>query len=156
PEDSERRAGSAHPDWWTGDAWKLIPVLRAHRPDLTLRAFDAQPSGLLAATGLDPASTLLADRFETIVARYRDLSAAEEAELFAQSQAGLTVHSTTELLLTLAPERHNRPEPAAMADKKPYRFIDPAHLPRIDVPALLAGTSDGRQPEEPDVPRTYF
>jgi hypothetical protein len=94
PEDLARRAGSAHPDWWTGDAWKLLPILQAYRTDLTLHAFDAQPSGLLAVTGLDPGSTVLADRFDAILARYRDLAAAAEAELFAQCQAGLAIFST--------------------------------------------------------------
>jgi capsular polysaccharide biosynthesis protein len=156
PEELTRRAGSAHPDWWTGDAWKLLPILRSYRPDLTLHLFDAQPSGLLAVTGLDPASTVLADGFDAIVTRYRDLAALAEAELFAQCQAGLVVRGTHELAATFVLERSDPPAGAPEESRDVYRFIDPAHLPRIDAPALLAGSADGRHPEDPDVPRSFF
>ncbi len=34
--------------YWTGDVWKLIPILQRYRPDLQLTLFDAPPSGLVA------------------------------------------------------------------------------------------------------------
>ena len=43
-----RRSGS-----WTGDVWKLLPILRAHRPDLTLLCLNAHTTGLLLIAGFD-------------------------------------------------------------------------------------------------------
>lgn len=53
PEEADRT-----PQWhrraWTGDVWKLIPVLRRERPDLEVTVFDAAPTGLALVTQLDP------------------------------------------------------------------------------------------------------
>lgn len=43
-----RRCGS-----WTGDVWKLLPILRAHRLDLTLLCLNTHTTGLLLIAGLD-------------------------------------------------------------------------------------------------------
>jgi hypothetical protein len=56
--------------FWTGDVWKFIPVLREYRPDLSVFTVAAPPSGLGVVSGLDPRSTVLAARFDEIVARY--------------------------------------------------------------------------------------
>lgn len=53
--------------WWTGDVWKLLPILREYRPDLRLHVLDCPPTGLVAITRLEPASTVLADRYYEIV-----------------------------------------------------------------------------------------
>lgn len=57
--------------WWTGDVWKLLPILREQRPDLRLLVVDCPPTGLVLLTGLDPASSRLSDRYEDIVARWQ-------------------------------------------------------------------------------------
>ncbi|MDP8916523.1 MAG: class I SAM-dependent methyltransferase [Pseudomonadota bacterium] len=57
-------------DHWTGDAWKLLPILREHRPDLTVTCLDAISTGLVAVTGLDPASTVLPERHDAIVEQW--------------------------------------------------------------------------------------
>jgi hypothetical protein len=56
--------------WWTGDVWKLLPILREYRPDLRLHVLDCPPTGLVAITRLDPASSVLADRYYEIVDQY--------------------------------------------------------------------------------------
>jgi len=53
--------------WWTGDVWKLLPILREYRPDLRLHVLDCPPTGLVAITRLDPASSVLADRYYEII-----------------------------------------------------------------------------------------
>jgi hypothetical protein len=58
---------------WSGDVWKLIVVLRRYRPDLSIATADAPPTGLGIITNLDPTSTVLVDRYDEIVAEYRDL-----------------------------------------------------------------------------------
>lgn len=74
-------AAGAERDWdrratrsWTGDVWKLLPILRAYRPDLTIRTFDTPPSGLVMVTGLDPNNRVLEERREEILDRYADLN----------------------------------------------------------------------------------
>ncbi len=41
---------------WTGDVYKVIPFLREHRPDLSIRVFDIEMKGLAVITNLDPAN----------------------------------------------------------------------------------------------------
>lgn len=55
--------------WWTGDVWKIIPVLRQYRPDLSIELFDCGPTGLVIVTGLNPQSRALGEAYEKIVAR---------------------------------------------------------------------------------------
>ncbi|GAA1352972.1 class I SAM-dependent methyltransferase [Streptomyces beijiangensis] len=52
---------------WTGDVYKVIPVLAQHRPDLIAVQIDTQPTGLLMVIGADPASTVLKDRYDAIM-----------------------------------------------------------------------------------------
>ena len=58
----ERRTG-----FWSGDVWKLLPILREHRPDLDAFVIPAYPTGLGVVTRLDPSSTRLdGERLEEI------------------------------------------------------------------------------------------
>lgn len=59
---------------WTGDVWKLIPILQEYRPDLTLQVLDCAPTGLVVVTNLDPKSKALTKAYDEILARYTDLS----------------------------------------------------------------------------------
>lgn len=53
--------------FWVGDVWKIIPCLKAVRPDLEIITFPAPPSGLTVVRGLDPSSKLLERQFDRIV-----------------------------------------------------------------------------------------
>lgn len=64
-----RRSGS-----WTGDVWKLVPILRQHRPDLTLLCLNAHTTGLLLIAGLDPENGTLATAYNDLVRRYRPIA----------------------------------------------------------------------------------
>lgn len=64
-----RRSGS-----WTGDVWKLLPILRRHRPDLTLLCLNAHTTGLLLIAGLDPGSRTLAAAYTDLVRVHRSLA----------------------------------------------------------------------------------
>lgn len=59
--------------FYTGDGWKLVPCLRAIRPDLQIVTIAAPPTGLTVVTGLDPASPLLQDRFQAILEAFSPL-----------------------------------------------------------------------------------
>ena len=65
------------PGAWAGDVWKLIPILLDHRPDLCLDVLDCMPTGLVIVSGLDPASTVLRDRYDQIVGQYRQMTLAD-------------------------------------------------------------------------------
>ncbi|MBS0558638.1 MAG: class I SAM-dependent methyltransferase [Proteobacteria bacterium] len=63
-------------NFWTGDVWRLAPILKAYRPDLTIRYLDCPPTGLVAITGLDPRSDVLAHNYARIVEEYAALDLA--------------------------------------------------------------------------------
>lgn len=67
PSDDKHRAKSRNPDWWAGDVWKAIAVLKVARPDLSIRAFDAPPTGLIIITNLNPANRELDDRYFDLI-----------------------------------------------------------------------------------------
>lgn len=76
-----RTAGSTRlTGFYSGDGWKLVPCLRALRPDLRLMTIPAAPTGLTLVTGLDPASTLLRRRFDRILAAFAPLPYGAGAE----------------------------------------------------------------------------
>lgn len=67
----ERRSG-----FYTGDGWKIVPCLRALRPQLRVVTLPVAPSGLTLVAGLQPGSTVLRERRADILASYADLDAA--------------------------------------------------------------------------------
>ena len=62
---------------WTGDVWRILPVLKQYRPDLRIRFLDCGPTGLVAVTNLDPASTVLPSLYNKIVDETMTLSLEE-------------------------------------------------------------------------------
>ncbi|WP_137153708.1 class I SAM-dependent methyltransferase [Rhizobium sp. FKL33] len=67
------RAGAATPfrGFWTGDVWKIIPILREYRSDLRLDLLDCPPTGLLCVTGINPESRILIENYDGIIERYK-------------------------------------------------------------------------------------
>ncbi|WP_299474047.1 hypothetical protein [Cypionkella sp.] len=59
---------------WTGDVWKLIPILKKYRPDLTVTVVDCNPSGLVMITNLSPKSTVLRSKYQAICKEYTDVT----------------------------------------------------------------------------------
>ena len=55
---------------WAGDVFWMLDILRTYRPDLTVIPVDTAPTGVVVVTGLDPASTVLRDRYAEIVDAY--------------------------------------------------------------------------------------
>lgn len=55
---------------WTGDVWKLIPILQYYRPELNLEILGCRPTGLAIVSNTSPSNTVLADRYEEIVSKY--------------------------------------------------------------------------------------
>ncbi len=58
---------------WTGDVWKIAPILKNYRPDLEINFIDCPPTGLVSVTGLDSSSAILKDSYFKIVEEFRQL-----------------------------------------------------------------------------------
>ena len=75
PEMIDRNLAAGVPDgpykgYWTGDVWKIVPILRKYRPDLTVALVDCPPTGLVLVTGLDPTSRILQVQYDAIVREF--------------------------------------------------------------------------------------
>ena len=68
--------GERHTGFYSGDAWKIVPCLRALRPDLRLTTLPTAPPGLTVITGLTPTSTILQERQTLIHQVYASLPSA--------------------------------------------------------------------------------
>ena len=91
----ERRALSVHPNWWTGDVWKILLVLRRYRPDLTVEVLNAPPTGLVMIRGLDPESRVLIDKESGILEEF--VHPSDERKLFNDYLSGFEIHETSKL-----------------------------------------------------------
>ena len=62
------------PKWsWTGDVWKILPILRRYRPDLKVTVLDCSPTGLVLLSQLDPENRVLAENMDAILAEYQEV-----------------------------------------------------------------------------------
>lgn len=64
------------PPAWTGDVWKVAPILKQYRPDLAITVADAAPTGLVLITNLDPSSTVLERAYAEILKAWADVDLA--------------------------------------------------------------------------------
>lgn len=62
---------------WAGDVWKLIPILKTHRPDLKIEVLNCRPTGLVLVSGLNPKSTKLKQNYDQIVAEWIPIEMAD-------------------------------------------------------------------------------
>ena len=70
PIDERTAARERVTGFWSGDIWRLVLLLRKHRPDLVVRTIAAPPTGLAVVRNLDPQSTYIRDRLDALVAEY--------------------------------------------------------------------------------------
>lgn len=70
PQTAAQAARDRRTRTWAGDVYKITQVLSKYRPDLVVVPVDVNPSGLLLVVGLDPTNTVLADRYDEIVAEH--------------------------------------------------------------------------------------
>lgn len=86
----------AYPGWWTGDVWKLVPILRKYRPDLEMTFLDCPPTGLVMLTRLNPKDSTLRDNYDRIVADFMDVLLDEDS--LAHHRSSCPLRSSEELL----------------------------------------------------------
>ena len=66
--------------FWTGDVWRIIPCLRALRPDLEIVTLPLAPAGLAMIKKLDPGSNVLSRHYGSIVEQYEQMILPESWE----------------------------------------------------------------------------
>ena len=111
---------SAIPAAWTGDVWKLLPILQRYRPDLTLTMLDLRPTGMLCVSGLAPGNRVLQDNYDEIVAEFmaqdiesygvqRYFASFEYASSIAMIEAGFPLFQPVALdpAAALVPQLHS-------------------------------------------------
>jgi hypothetical protein len=81
---------------WTGDVWKLYPILTEFRPDLEITILDCPPTGLVMIRNMDSKSTILRDNYDAIVARYLDVVLDDEGLL--RLRQSMTIASAEAIL----------------------------------------------------------
>jgi hypothetical protein len=54
--------------FWSGDIWRLLVLLKKHRPDLVIHTIGTPPTGLGLLTRLDPNSTVLRRQLPYLIA----------------------------------------------------------------------------------------
>ena len=57
-------------DFWSGDIWRVILILRKYRPDLSVNVIGTAPTGLGVVRSLDPGSSVLRERYDAIVGEF--------------------------------------------------------------------------------------
>lgn len=68
PLDPRTAARERVTEFWSGDIWRLVLLLRRHRPDLVVRTIAAAPTGLALIRNLDPRSSRLRERLDALIA----------------------------------------------------------------------------------------
>jgi predicted O-methyltransferase YrrM len=67
PRNALEAARDRRTDAWAGDVYKVVTVLRQHRPDLAVVPVNTRPTGVVVVVGLDPSSTVLRDRYDELL-----------------------------------------------------------------------------------------
>lgn len=70
PLDERTAARDRDTIFWSGDIWRLVLLLRKHRPDLVVHTIGAHPTGLAIVRNLDPQSHYIRDRLDELVEEY--------------------------------------------------------------------------------------
>lgn len=67
PIDAMSAARERVSQFWSGDIWRLILILKKYRPDLSVNVIGARPTGLGIVQNLDPHSRVLTERQQEII-----------------------------------------------------------------------------------------
>ena len=56
--------------FWSGDIWRLVVLLKKYRQDLSIHTIAAPPTGLALIRNLDPGSRFIAGNLERLCAEF--------------------------------------------------------------------------------------
>lgn len=79
------KAETQFPEWWAGDVWKVVHLLKKYRKDLKIIAIDAAPTGLIAISQLDKTSRFLEENYFPLIAEVKNLTLAEIGDEYLAS-----------------------------------------------------------------------
>lgn len=116
-----RNVDEAPKQAWTGDVWKLIPILQRYRPDLTITIVGCRPTGLVLVSNLAPRSRVLTKNYDQILSDWlqvtlKDYGAARFYDSFEYTPAQSIIDDDFGLF------RHARIEEDAIVTPK---FVSP-------------------------------
>lgn len=60
--------------YWAGDTWKVMQILKKHRPDLNIYTIPTYPTSMGVITNLDPDNMFIRKNLDKITAEVRDLN----------------------------------------------------------------------------------
>jgi hypothetical protein len=104
PLDASTSARVRTTEFYSGDVWKAILCLRDMRRDLQMAIVPTQPTGLCIVSALDSSSAVLADRYASCLARYRDLTFDDYAAACADRMPPI-IPNTKAAVMTYVRER---------------------------------------------------
>jgi Methyltransferase domain len=81
---------------WTGDVWRVLPLLHRERPDLSVQVIDCPPTGLVPVSNLDPANQTLGQRQDQLSSSLIEQEPSE-AEFWSFVES-VTVHDSRRML----------------------------------------------------------
>ena len=67
PLDELSAARKRSTDFWSGDIWRLIMILKKYRPDLSVHTIATRPTGLGVIFNLDAPSTVLGHNLPNLI-----------------------------------------------------------------------------------------
>lgn len=67
--------------FWSGDVWKVVPILKTYRPDLKIFTIATKPTGLTCVTNLNPTSKTLIKFYSEIIEEYFSRPYPQNSEL---------------------------------------------------------------------------
>jgi len=66
PRDRRTAERTRSTQFWSGDVWKVVVLLKKYRPELAIHTIAAPPTGACIVRGLDPSSRVIAENFERL------------------------------------------------------------------------------------------
>src|SRR5437763_221247 len=67
PRDRRTAERTRSTQFWSGDVWKVVVLLKKYRPELAVHTIAAPPTGVCLVRGLNPASRFIADNLTRLV-----------------------------------------------------------------------------------------
>jgi hypothetical protein len=63
---------------WTGDVWRVVPILQSERPDLKIQILDCPPTGLVLISHVDPNYRMPPERLDEVQHIFTDHEPSED------------------------------------------------------------------------------